>query len=139
MCTFKHFNFSDQESAIASFETLLQSPEVPADRCGTLKEEFVLFRMNRMKQFWEARILKLNTKSNARKLACDAQDTAVEEASAAFGNRGFRPKTGGRDNEESIDPTRNITHFETLNQATSWICNETDMVAKFRDFQACDD
>lgn len=42
------------------------------------------------------------------------------------------------DLDESNSTTWNITHFETLNQATSWICNGTDMVAKFRDFQASD-
>jgi len=31
------------------------------------------------------------------------------------------------------DPTMNLAHFETLNQATSWICHGVDLIIKFRD------
>ncbi|KAI1287580.1 hypothetical protein EDD11_010309, partial [Mortierella claussenii] len=32
-------------------------------------------------------------------------------------------------------PTMNLAHFETLNQATSWICKDVDLIIKFRDFR----
>ncbi|KAF9173654.1 hypothetical protein BGX21_008757 [Mortierella sp. AD011] len=37
--------------------------------------------------------------------------------------------------DEYPDPTINLAHFETLNQATSWICGGVDLITKFRDFR----
>ncbi|KAF9993837.1 hypothetical protein BGZ79_001449 [Entomortierella chlamydospora] len=40
------------------------------------------------------------------------------------------------DDTEFSDPTRNLKHFQTLNQSTSWSCDGTDLVATFSGFRA---
>ncbi|KAF8931921.1 hypothetical protein BGZ47_011628 [Haplosporangium gracile] len=81
-----HFDFSDRDSAIASFKALLQSSRIPLKRRQVLNDEFDKFRKHHEEQFWTTRALKLNSKTSAQRLACVAQDTAVDEASAAYGN-----------------------------------------------------
>ncbi|KAF9544158.1 hypothetical protein EC957_012374 [Mortierella hygrophila] len=49
-----------------------------------LNDEFDNFRKHHEEQFWTMRALKLNSKKSAQRLACVTQDTAIDEASAAY-------------------------------------------------------
>ncbi|KAF9916846.1 hypothetical protein FBU30_001139 [Linnemannia zychae] len=40
------------------------------------------------------------------------------------------------ENDEFTDPTRNLLHFEALNQTTSWICQGTYVLTMFHNFRA---
>lgn len=82
----KNFGLTNRESATRSFEGLLQSSIIPSKRRNFLHAKFDRFKMHYADQFWTKYSLRLNSERTAQRLALAAQDTAVEEAEAAYGN-----------------------------------------------------
>ncbi|ORZ07749.1 hypothetical protein BCR41DRAFT_388817 [Lobosporangium transversale] len=74
--------------------------------------------------------LGLLTESNATKTGGKPQTTKSSNVIESFSG-----DECGYDNIEFPDPTRSLVHFEVLNQATSWVCEGTDIVAIFREFR----
>ncbi|KAF8917511.1 hypothetical protein BGZ58_005106, partial [Dissophora ornata] len=83
----KNFGLTNRESATRSFEVLLQSSRIPSKRRTFLNAKFDKFREHYAEQFWTKYSLRLNSERTAQRLALAAQDTAVEEAEAAYGER----------------------------------------------------
>lgn len=80
------FGLSNRESATQLFQELLESSFIPQKRRQKLQEAYQNFKEHKEEQFWTKYSLRLNTKQTAQRLALAAQDTAVEEAEAAYGN-----------------------------------------------------
>ncbi|KAI8595727.1 hypothetical protein EDD21DRAFT_390372 [Dissophora ornata] len=82
-----HFELTDRESTTAAFQALLQSSRISLKRREVLNDEFDKFRKHHEGQFWTTRALRLNSKNRSQELAIEAQNTATDEASAAFAHR----------------------------------------------------
>ncbi|KAI1297564.1 hypothetical protein EDD11_007037, partial [Mortierella claussenii] len=79
-----HFGLSDRESASQHFQKLIQSTQIDQKRRRKLQKSYNYFKEHSEEQFWSKHSLRLNTKLSAQKLARAAQDTAVDEAEAAY-------------------------------------------------------
>ncbi|KAG0286046.1 hypothetical protein BGZ97_007569, partial [Linnemannia gamsii] len=60
-------------------------------------------------------------------------ETAAEDTKSDAAVEDEESDTAVEDAKVALNPTMNLAHFETLNQATSWICEVVDLVIKFRD------
>ncbi|KAF9307967.1 hypothetical protein BG003_011802, partial [Podila horticola] len=79
-----NFGLTNRESATRSFDDLLKSSRIPSKRRTFLKSKFSKFQVHYAEQFWAKYSLRLNSERTAQRLALAAQDTAVEEAEAAY-------------------------------------------------------
>ncbi|KAK3808244.1 MAG: hypothetical protein J3R72DRAFT_88048 [Linnemannia gamsii] len=82
-----HFQLSNRESATQLFQELIQSTLISRKRREKLQAAYKDFQEHNEEQLWAKHSLELNTVRTARRLARAAQDTAVEEAEAAYAHR----------------------------------------------------
>ncbi|KAG0255819.1 hypothetical protein BG011_004912, partial [Mortierella polycephala] len=123
-----HFDISDRGSATASFKILLRSSRIPLKRRQVLNGEFDRFRGRHEEQFWTTRALKLDSKKSAQRLACVAQDAAVDEASAAYNvERGFydddRPDQHGNTNDAYDDDVNPDSEYDAQKNGRAFADN----------------